>query len=433
MELSEKPSELPEKSKTRRLSAVLIAIVIIGLLAGGMIGYGLSSLITSSQISSLQNQVSALKTTVSNLQLAGGQPTQNITYENATVNNITYVLGENFSLSELYDQVKNSVVEVETTLLEGYDFAGNPVYGGALGSGFVSNLTGQFAVITNYHVIQGAINVTVTFADGDTYVANVTGEDPYADLATLSTEAPQNEYEPLNIMSSSTLQVGDPVIAVGNPLGLTGSLTSGVVSALGRAVQVQGFTYDMYDCIQTTAPINPGNSGGPLLNYQGEVVGITSYTATYEGEAAEGLGFAQPSDTILREVPSLIANRSYTSHPWLGASGIDMDPWIWEAMNTTVTYGWLISSVTSGGPADTAGLRGGTTQFSDPNPNVGTYVTIGGDIITAINGTRIKGEDDLSSYLEEYTLPGQTINVTVVRNNQTITIAVKLGTRPPPT
>jgi S1-C subfamily serine protease len=433
LELPEKPSELPEKPKARHLSAVLIAILILSLLVGGIIGYGVSSLTTSSQISSLQDQVSTLKTTVSNLQSAEGQPTQNITYENATVNNTTYVLGENFSLSQLYDQVKDSVVEVETTMLEGYDFAGNPVYGGALGSGFVSNLTGQFVIITNYHVIEGAINVTVTFADGDTYVANVTGEDPYADLATLSTEAPQTEYEPLNITSSSTLQVGDPVIAVGNPLGLTGSMTSGVVSALGRAVQVQGFTYDMYDCIQTTAPINPGNSGGPLLNYQGEVVGITSYTATYEGEAAEGLGFAQPSDTILREVPSLIANGSYTSHSWLGASGNDMDPWIWQAMNTTVTYGWLISSVTSGGPADTAGLRGGTTQFLDPNPNVGTYVTIGGDIIIAMNGTRIKGEDDLSSYLEEYTLPGQTINVTVVRNNQTVNIAVKLGTRPPPT
>jgi len=225
LESPEKPSELPEKPKARHLSAALIAIAIISLLAGGIIGYGMSNLTTSSQIGSLQNQLSKLRTTVSNLQSAEDQPTQNITYENATINNTTYVLGENFSLSQLYDQVKNSVVEVETTVLEGYDFAGNPVYGGSEGSGFVSNLTGQFVIITNYHVVQGATNVTVTFTDGDTYIANVTGKDPYADLATLLTEAPQNEYEPLNITSSSTLQVGDPVIAVGNPLGLTGSMT----------------------------------------------------------------------------------------------------------------------------------------------------------------------------------------------------------------
>jgi len=397
-----------------------------------MLGYGLSNLTTSSQISNLQKQLSTLKTTVSYLQSIEDQPTQNITYENVTANNTTYVLGENFSLSQLYDQVKNSVVEVQGTALEGYDFFGNPIYGGFLASGFVSNLTGQFVIITNYHVVEGAINVTVTFADGDTYIANVTGKDPYADLATLSTAAPQNEYQPLNIASSSTLQVGDPVIAVGNPLGLTGSMTSGIVSALGRSVQVSFSTYDMVDCIQTSAPINPGNSGGPLLNYQGDVVGITSYTATYEGVAAQGLGLAIPSSTILREAPSLIENGSYDSHPWLGASGIDMDPWIWQAMNTTVTYGWLVSQVTSGGPADTAGLRVGTTQFLDLNPNIGTYVTIGGDMITAINGTRITGQDALSSYLEEYTLPGQTINVTVVRSNETINIAVKLGTRPPP-
>ena len=425
--------ELPEKPKARRLSAVLVGTVIICLLIGGILGYAVSSLATSSQISSLQSQVSTLKEEVADLKSTQNSSSNNNIYENNTYENVTYVLGENVSLPQLYNQVKNSIVVVQGIVVEGYDIFGNPEYGGVLGSGFVSNLTGQFAIITNYHVVQGAINVTVTFADGDTYAANVTGTDLYADLATLSTKAPQNEYEPLNITSSSTLQVGDPVFAVGSPLGYTGSLTSGIVSALGRSVTVSWTNYAIADCIQTTAPINPGNSGGPLLNYQGEVVGITSYTATYEGEAAQGLGLAIPSSTILREVPSLIANGSYTNHPWLGASGISMDPEIAQAMNTTVTYGWLISSVTSGGPADKAGLRGGTTQFLDLNVNVGGYVTIGGDIITAINGTKIIGQDSLSSYLEEHTLPGQTINVTVVRNNQTINIAVKLGTRPPPT
>jgi S1-C subfamily serine protease len=413
--------ELPEKPKKSNLSTVLIGAVIICLLVGGVIGYALSSMVFSSQISSLQNQLSSVENTVSSLQ--SSQNTQNASYENNT-----YLLEDNVSLSQLYDQVKNSVVMVEGIVLEGYGFSG-PVYAGVEGSGFVTNLTGHFAIITNYHVVQDAINVTVTFTDGNIYRANVTGTDPYADLATLSTNAPQDEYEPLNITSSSTLQVGDLAFAVGNPLGYTGSLTSGIISALGRTVSVSWSSYSIADCIQMTTPINPGNSGGPLLNYKGEVIGMTSYTAlTSQGVAAQGLGLAIPSSTILREVPSLITNGSYTGHPWLGASGTDMDFETAQAMNTTVTYGWLISQVTSGGPADKVGLKGGTAQFVDLSS--GTYVTIGGDIITAFNGTRIRGQDDLSSYLEEYTSPGQTINVTVVRNNQTINVAIKLGTRP---
>src|SRR5271157_5516171 len=411
---------LPEKPKNPHLTRVLVGAIIICLLAGGVIGYAASSLATSNQINNLTHNVSTLQNQVADL-----ESTQN----SSSNENNTYILGDNVSLPQLYDQIKNSIVVVQGIELEGYDFFGNPSYGGVLGSGFVSNLTGQFVIITNYHVVQNALNITVTFTDGDTYETNVTGTDPYADLATLSTKAPQSEYKPLNITSSSTLQVGDPVFAVGNPLGYTGTLTSGVVSALGRSVTVSWSSYAIADCIQTTTPINPGNSGGPLLNYQGEVVGITSYTAlTSEGVAAQGLGLAIPSSTILREAPSLITNGSYTSHPWLGASGIDMDPEIAQVTNTTVTYGWLISQVTSGGPADTAGLRGGALQFLDLNVNEGGYVTIGGDIITAINGTKITGQNDLSSYLEEYTLPGQTINVTVVRNNQTLSIAVKLGT-----
>jgi S1-C subfamily serine protease len=265
--------------------------------------------------------------------------------------------------------------------------------------------------------VEGAVNKTVTFTDGDAYAANLTGSDPYADLAVLSLiNAPQYEYKPLRIISSSTLKVGDPVIAVGTPLGLTGSMTSGIVSALGRSVTVSWSSYAIADCIQTTAPINPGNSGGPLLNYQGEVVGITSYTATYEGQTAQGLGLAIPSSTILREIGSLVTTGSYNQHPWLGISGTDMTFETAQTMKTNVTYGVLITNVTSGGPATKAGLQVD-------------------DIIIKINATsttaRIESMDDLSAFLEEYTLPGQTINVTIVRNNQTTTHAIELGTRPP--
>jgi S1-C subfamily serine protease len=377
----------------------------------------------SSQISDLESRTSVLEGQVSNLQSKINSFSQNVTYEN-----ITYLLGENSSLSQLYENVKSSVVVVQGIIVQ-YDFFGYPYYAGVQGSGFVSNSTGQFVIVTNYHVVEGASNITVTFTDGDTYSANVTGSDPYADLAVLSANAPQGEYKPLNITSSLTLRVGDPVVAVGDPLGYAGSMTSGIVSALGRTVSVSWSSYDIADCIQTTTPINPGNSGGPLLNYEGEVVGITSYTAlTSQGVAAQGLGLAIPSSTILREVEPLITSGSYNGHASLGASGADMTFDIAQAMNTSVTYGWLVAQVTSGGPADKAGLRAGTTQIQID----GTSVTIGGDIIIAINGTRIRNTDDLSTYLEENTLPAQTISLTIVRNNATLTLPLTLGTRPPP-
>jgi S1-C subfamily serine protease len=423
--------ELPEKPKARGLSTALVGTVIICLLIGGIFGYAISSLTISSKISGLQGRVATLEGLVSDLQAKNST-----TYEYKPYENNTYFLGANVSLSELYEQVNRSIVVVHGWIVgnSGFPFY-QTTYTEVQGSGFVSNLTGSFVVVTNYHVVQGAINITATFTDGNSYAANVTGSDPYADLAVLRTNAPQYEYKPINIVSSLTLKVGDPVIAIGTPLGYTGSMTSGIVSALGRTVTVSWSSYAIADCIQTTAPINPGNSGGPLLNYQGEVVGITSYTAiTPEGQTAEGLGLAIPSSTILREIASLIINGSYNSHPWLGLSGgLDMTYEIAQAMKTNVTYGCLIMQVTSGGPADSAGLRGGTAQVQI----AGSQVTIGGDIIIKMDSPRahnvtIKNTDDLSTYLEEYTSPGLTINVTVVRNNQTVIVPVKLGTRPPP-
>jgi S1-C subfamily serine protease len=200
-------------------------------------------------------------------------------------------------------------------------------------------------------------------------------------------------------------------------------MTSGIVSALGRTIteQMSG-SYPIADVIQTSAPINSGNSGGPLLSYGGQVIGITTAIVSN----SQGLGFAIPSSTILREIVSLVTTGSYNEHPWLGVSGTDMTYEIANATGADVTYGCLIAQVTSGGPADKAGLYGGTQQIVVE----GTQVTIGGDIVTAINGARIRNMDDLSTYLEENTLPGQTINVTIVRSNQTMTLAVELGTRP---
>jgi S1-C subfamily serine protease len=406
--------ELPQKSRLTRISTILIVfIAAVSLLAGGLLGYFLGSSVISGEISNLQDQLSTLNEQINDLQL-----TQNVTYQN-----ITYLLEDNVSLAQLYDDVKSSVVVVRGIMVQ-YDIFRRAYYSEVQGSGFVSNLTGQSVITTNYHVVHGVVNITVTFINGNTYAATVTGSDPYADLAVLSASAPQDEYKPLKITSSSTLIVGDPVLAVGNPYGLAGSMTSGIVSALGRTIteDLSG-GYAIANCIQTTAPINPGNSGGPLLNYRGEVVGITTAIVS----DSQGLGFAIPSSTILRETESLITKGSYDSHSWLGASGTDMTFWIAQAMKTNTTYGWLITQVTSGGPADEAGLRGGTNQVQV----AGTLVTIGGDIIIGVNDARITNMDDLSTYLEEFTSPGQTISVALVRANETLTASVTLEARPP--
>jgi S1-C subfamily serine protease len=200
-------------------------------------------------------------------------------------------------------------------------------------------------------------------------------------------------------------------------------MSVGIVSALGRTITEDSTGgYAIADCVQITAAINPGNSGGPLLNYKGEVVGITTAVVSN----SEGVGFAIPSDTILREIGSLITTGSYNLHSWLGASGIDMTFAIAEGIDANVTYGWLITQVTGGGPAAKAGLQGATGSIRVE----GQSVAVGGDIVIAINGARIRNSDDLSTYLEEYTSPGETINVTLLRSGSALTVPVKLEARP---
>jgi S1-C subfamily serine protease len=400
--------KLTQKPKITRFSTTLIVtIAIASLFAGGLLGYSIAH-------SNLQNQLSTLQEQVSNL-----QSTQNITYQN-----ITYVLGENASLPQLYEQIKESIVVIQGVIVQ-YDIFHRAYYTQVQGSGFVYNFAGQMVIITNYHVVNDAISITITFINGNGYAATILGSDPYADLAVLSINAPLSECKPIEITTSSTLKVGDPVIAVGTPYGLAGSMTTGIVSALGRTIteEMTG-SYAIADVIQTSAPINPGNSGGPLLNYLGQVVGITTAIVS----DSQGLGFAIPSSTILREIGSLATKGFYDEHSWLGASGTDVTYEIAAKMNVSVTYGWLITNVVSGGPAEKAGLHGGTLQVQI----TGNTVTVGGDIIIFFNGTCIVNGDDLSTYLEKYTLSGQKIKVTIVRNSQTMTIEVELGTRPPP-
>ncbi len=406
--------EFPKEQKTSRaLTVLIVVLVIMSLIAGGLVGGLMGYSISSEKIDRLQNQLTTLQQ-----QLSYIQPTPNVDYQNLTI-----VSEDNVSVSQLYAQVEESVVVIRGMMLSQYDFFGRAYYSQIQGSGLVYDFMGQNVVITNYHVVDGAVNITVTFSNGNAYTATVLGSDPYAELGVLSVDAPEQEFVPLEIASSSSLQVGNPVIVVGTPYGLTGSMSVGYVSALGRTLSAETTGgYVIANVIQTTAPLNPGNSGGPVLNYKGQVVGI----ATAIVADSEGLGFAIPSNTILREIGDLVNTGSYTNHPWLGASGIDMNYEIAQAMEVDVTYGWLIAQVTSGGPSAIAGLQGGTerTVIADEQ------VILGGDIIIAINETRIRGIDDMSAYLEEYTLPEQTVNLTVVRDNEIISVPLELGSRP---
>jgi len=406
----ENSSTYPDAARSTIVSAV--AFVLIGVLIGGIIGYAFNSLFIVSRIDELQNRLSNLENRVSALQL-----TQN------SSSAVTYVFGGNFSLSQLYENVKDSIVLITGTVVN-YDIFHRPYYGSVQGSGFIYSFGDQFVIVTNYHVVYNARDITVRFRSGNAYLAIVKGADAYADLAILSVNASIDEFKPLKIVSSSTLRVGDTVIAIGNPYGLAGSMSTGVVSALGRTIS-EDITggYSIANCIQMTAPINPGNSGGPLLNIRGEVVGITTAIVS----DSQGLGFAIPSNTILREIESLVTKGSYDQHPWLGVTGVDMTYDIASAMGVNVTYGWLIVGVTANGPAAKAGLQGGSKQVLIK----GSRVTVGGDIVIGVNGTRITSGDELLSFLEEYTLPNQTIIVTIIRNNQIMNIPVTLGTRPP--
>ncbi len=293
-----------------------------------------------------------------------------------------------------------------------------------LGSGIVINFTGAFYVVTNFHVVSGVTDLTVTFQDGDAYRANVVGTDGYSDLAVLSLSAPPSEFHPLQIISSSQLVVGQPVVAIGNPFGLSGSMTFGIVSQLGRTISESlAGNFAIANVVQFSAPINPGNSGGPLLDAAGAVVGITTATVV----SSQGVGFAIPSDTILRELPSLVTTGGYTMHPFMGIQGADMNYQLAQLEKTNVTYGVLIENLTQGGPAEKAGLVAGS-QTAEVQ---GTSYTIGGDIIITMNGTKIVNTDALSSYLAEYALAGQTVRLQIIRSGQLMTVDVVLGTRPP--
>ncbi len=298
----------------------------------------------------------------------------------------------------------------------------------ALGSGFVWDTQGD--IVTNNHVVNGASSILVTFADGTTASAKVVGNDPNADLAVIRVSVPASELQPVQVADSTQAQVGQIAIAIGNPFGLSGTMTEGIVSGLARTIPSDnasntGGTYLIPDIIQTDAAINPGNSGGVLVDDQGRLLGVTAAMES-STNSSSGVGFVIPSAIVRQVVPGLIANGKY-DHAWLGLSGTTLTPDLAQAMNLPATQkGVLVESVVDGGPAAAAGLK----TSDQPATVSGQPITIGGDVLTAVNGQPLNRFEDLMSYLLTQTKPGQTVALTVLRGGKTQTVNLTLGTMP---
>ena len=334
------------------------------------------------------------------------------------------------SLPDVFQKVENSVVQITSTksnpnqviILNGVPSTGRST---ALGSGFVYDNQGH--IVTNYHVVSGVTKADVTFTDGNTYSANVVGKDSYSDLGVLqiTDDFSEEKVVPLPLANSSAVRPGEQVIAIGNPFGLSGTITTGIVSQKGRLLPNPDTGFSVPNMIQTDAAINPGNSGGPLLNTKGEVIGMNTAIFSSTGSYS-GVGFAIPSNTIAKEVPLLIKNGSY-AHPWLGISGGKTTPDLTRAMGLPTNYkGVIVGSVQPGSPANMAGLKGLT---QDDNNNGGSAQQTG-DIITAVDGHPVRQIDDIINYIESQKNVGDNIKLTVNRNGQIMDLTATLQVRP---
>ena len=293
--------------------------------------------------------------------------------------------------------------------------------GTALGSGFV--VDGQGRILTNYHVVDGASKITVTLYNEKSYPARLVGSDPSSDLAVLKIDAPASALTPLPLGDSSKLSVGQPVVAIGNPLGYSDTETQGIVSAIGRDLQApNGFT--ITGAIQTDAPLTNGNSGGPLIDASGRVVGINSQVARSQNgvSQAEGIGFAVPINTA-KDALGQLDSTGNISHTYLGVSGIGITPELSKLFQ--VDHGVAVAGVAPGGPADKAGLRGGDRTVTVG----GAQVAVGGDVILAVDGKPVSDMGQLQQYISNDKV-GQTVTLKVQRGSQTTQMQVTLGNVP---
>ena len=292
-----------------------------------------------------------------------------------------------------------------------------------IGSGIVYDTTGH--IITNNHVVDNAQKIRVVFHDGQSYSAKVIGTDPFADLAIVKVDANPEVFHPLQLGDSSNLRIGDAVAAIGSPFGLTGSMTSGIISQLGRLLTPpKAGSFSIPNVIQTDAAINPGNSGGPLLDMQGEVIGITTAIQSGTGEFS-GIGFAIPSNTMKRIIPALIQDGHY-KHPWLGISGSSIDPDLSSTLELPVQNGFLIQDVVSDSPAAKAGLKG----YKEIKTIDGTKYKVGGDIIVGVDGNTVNKIEDILNYLQDQRAVGDSITLNVIRDGKNMEVNLTLQERP---
>ena len=355
-------------------------------------------------------------------------------------NNTNYALGQisdnlleqnnstELKIQDLFSQTSKSVVQI--TVIDPLSNAQQ-----ALGSGFLYDKDGH--IITNNHVVafnEGNNNYLVTFSNGNSYQAKLIGHDPYSDLAVLKLDPIDIVLSPIPLGNSSSLRVGDTVAAIGNPFGLSGSLTVGIVSGLGRLLpSTEGSTspfsqfamnFNIPDIIQTDAAINPGNSGGPLLNLKGEVIGINSAIFSNTGVNA-GIGFAVPSNTVKKVVQSIISSGKYL-HPYLGVVGMDITPQLAKIFGLKESKGFLITDITSGSPAAKSGkLQKGTITYNQR----GEIINSDGDIIVAIDDKEVRKIDDILTYLEREKEVGDTVTLKILRNDKLENVEIVLAPR----
>ena len=322
---------------------------------------------------------------------------------------------KSLSLIEIFEKSEPGVVRVNVQRGESEDTSGG------VGSGFVFDKKGH--IITNAHVIKNANKVVVTFLDGRSYNADIIGTDEYTDIAIIKVNADLALLHPLPIGDSSNLKVGEPIAAIGNPFGLSVSMTSGIVSQLGRLLPTES-SYSIPDVIQTDAAINPGNSGGPLLNMRGEIVGINTAIQSATGEFT-GVGFSIPSQTVAKIVPTLIEDGEY-KHAWIGIAGRDIDPDMASALNLKDAVGFLVISVIEDGPAFQAGLIGSEKTIEIDGVNY----PVGGDIIRAVDGKEVRQIDDILVHLQRAKSVGDEMVLEILRDGRTTNVTITLDARP---
>jgi S1-C subfamily serine protease len=403
---------------TKKWKFLPVMLILGSILLSACAGFNLAMAAPTTTVSPTQ---SAAQATVQPILVTGGNGVQALqsTYE------------------DIYQQVNPSVVNIQISAKQPLGFAQSgqtaqsqpvPV---AEGSGFVWDTSGH--IVTNNHVIDGADLITVTFADGTTAPAKLVGTDPNSDLAVIQVNVAASELTPVKVANSADVTVGQLTVAIGNPYGLAGSMTTGIVSAISRSISVgagnnnqNGQTpstpnFSIPDVIQTDAAINPGNSGGVLLDMNGNLIGVPSQIESASGSNS-GVGFAIPSDIVSKVVPQLISKGSY-AHSWLGISGTTVTPNLVSLLGLKEgQQGVLVATVVPNGPAANAKLVASSTD-ANGNP-------VGGDIITGIDGQKITHFEDLVSYLFNNTQPGQVVTLTILRNGQEQQVKVTLGTQP---